>query len=589
MTLQRNLFPMRRTGVVLAGLVLVGAVAPVAAQIPIQQREVNNAPRLLVANPSIDRASDSAASVAIGDGMRQRMAHVVSDRFVVVSRKEMGDALDQFGFPRDAILSPEVARKLAPALNARTLVTSVLGKDGGSRFRLVARFAGLSDAAGNTVVVVQAPGQSLEAFGASGADAFERATRAHQDAKACLDKLQDVKPDSAKAGDLARRALRTDPNNGLAHFCLAQSLKFQHAPDSAWVGELNRAVEGDSLGLPAMTQLAQYYQDHADTAQVVLKFQQMVQAAPTNVPLIEAASKVFRQYGHPEAAEQVADRGIALDSTDATMWDLKSSACVYQSKYTCAVHALEQVLAADSTKGDSTFYVRLVVTAAANTDTASLVQSAIKWGQVGLTKYPGNATMLGQLLTLYSASKMWDSVVAFSARVMALDSTDMNTPQATIQALTAAKVRYDVVNSLAQRVIAKGDAQAKQNVAGLLVNAGLPLLQSKPPVADTAAMLFTTAIAAMDQTNPVWATAHYLNGIAGFIRVTQMDSVTLATKNCDRVKQEAAMLVQARTDLTIGKTSAQATIAQQSASYLGYIDKYEPHVASMVKAFKCQP
>ena len=65
--------------------------------------------------------------------------------------------------------------------------------------------------------------------------------------------------------------------------------------------------------------------------------------------------------------------------------------------------------------------------------------------------------------------------------------------------------------------------------------------------------------------------------------------LTLATKNCDRVKQEAAMLVQARADLTIGKTSAQATIAQQSASYLGYIDKYEPHVASMVKAFKCQP
>lgn len=587
MTLQRYLPSTRRPGIFLAGLILVGGVSPGAAQIPLRQSAVNHSPRLLVANPSIDRASDSAASVAIGDGMRQRMPHSAGDRFVVVTRKEMGDALDQFGFPRDAILSPEVARKLASSLNARTLVTSVLGKDGGSRYRLVARFAGLSDDAGNTIVVVQREGQSLAEFGAAGADAFEAALRAHEDAKACLDKLQDVKPDSAKAGDLARHALRTDPNNGLAHFCLAQSLKSQHAPDTAWVAELNRAVQGDSLGLPAMTQLAQYYQAHADTAGVVLKFQQMVQAAPTNVPLIEAASKVFRQYGHPEAAEQVADRGLALDSTDATMWDLKSSACVYQSKYSCAVHALEEVLAADSTKGDSTFYIRLTVTAAANTDTASLVQSALKWGQAGLRKYPGNATLLGQLLTLYSASKMWDSVVAFTSRVMALDSTDMNTPQASIQALTAAKVRYDFIDLLAQRVIARGDAQAKQNVAGMLVNAGLPLLQVKPPVADTAGMLFTTAISAMDSTNPVWATAHYLNGIAAFIGVTQMDSVTLATKNCDRVKVEAAKLVQARADLTVGKTSPQAQIAQQSTSYLGYIDKYEPHVASMLKAFKC--
>ncbi|MGB7212685.1 MAG: hypothetical protein WBC97_08660 [Gemmatimonadales bacterium] len=588
MTLPQRPTSIRRPGAILAGLMLVGAVVPGAAQIPLQQRSVNHSPRLLVANPSIDRAADSAASVAIGDGMRQRMPHVADGRFVVVTRKEMGDALDQFGFPRDAILTPDVARKLATALTARTLVTSMLGRDGGARYRLVARFAGLSDDAGRTIVMEQGQGQSLNEFGAASADAFEAALQAHQDAKACLDKLQDVKPDSAKAGDLARHALRSDPNNGLAHFCLAQSLKSQHAPDSAWVAELNRAVQGDSLSLPAMTQLAQYYQAHADTAGVVLKFQQMVQAAPTNVPLIEAASKVFRQYGHPEAAEQVADRGIALDSTDATMWDLKSSACVYQSKYTCAVHALEQVLAADSTKGDSTFYIRLTVTAAANTDTASLVQSALKWGQAGLRKYPGNPTLLGQLLTLYSTSKMWDSVVAFTSRVMALDSTDMTTPQASIQALTAAKVRFAFVDSLARRVIARGDAQAKENVAGMLVNAGLPMLQVKPPIADTAGMLFTTAIAAMDSTNSVWATAHYLNGIAAFLGVTQMDSVTLATKDCGRVKIEAAKLVQARADLTVGKSSAQAQIAQQSSMYLGYIDKYEPHVTSMLKAFKCQ-
>lgn len=570
-------------------VVLVGAGVggPLAAQIPLHQSAVNNAPRLLVANPSIDRASDSATSVALGDAMRQRMVRVAGDHFTIVTRKEMGDALAQFGFPRDAILTAVVNRSLANALQARIMVTSSLGREG-NHLRVTARFAGLSDDAGNTISLVQKDGQSVEGFGGAAADAFSAGIRAHSDAKACLDKLQDVKPDSVKAGDLARKALKTDPASGLAHFCLAQSLKAQHAPDSAWVNELGRAVQGDSLSLPAMTQLATYYQAKSDTANVVLKFQQMISAAPTNVALIEAASKVFRQYGHPEAAEQVADRGLALDSSDATMWDLKSSACVYQAKYTCAVSALERVLAIDSTKGDSTFYIRLTVTAGMQTDTASLAQSAIKWGQAGLRKYPGNPTLLGQLLTLYSTKQMWDSVVAFTGRVMALDSTDMTTPQATIQALTTAKVHYADVVGLAQKVMAKGDAQAKQNVSGLLINAGLPLIQQKPPQADTAGMLFTTALAGLDSTNPLAPTAHYLNGISAFISVTQMDSVTLATKNCDRAKREAAMLAGARIDLTAGKTSPQAQIAQQSATYLGYIDKYEPHVASMVKAFKCQ-
>ena len=570
-----------------AVLLTAGIVGPVSAQIPLRQGTVNNAPRLLVANPSIERASDSATSVAVGDAMRQRMVRVASDRFTIVTRKEMGDALSQFGFPRDAILTAVVNRSLANSLQARSMVTSSLGREG-NHLRVTAHFAGLSDDAGNTISLVQKDGQSTEAFSGAVADAFGAGIRAHEDAKACLDKLQDVKPDSVKAGDLARKALRTDPTNGLAHFCLAQSLKAQHAPDTAWVNELGRAVQGDSLSLPAMTQLATYYQAKGDTANVVLKFQQMVAAAPTNVALIEAASKVFRQYGHPEAAEQVADRGIALDSTDATMWDLKSSACVYQSKYTCAVNALEQMLAIDSTKGDSTFFIRLTVTAGMQPDSAALAQQAIKWGQVGLRKYPGNPTLLGQLLTLYSTKQMWDSVVAFTSRVMALDSTDMTTPEATIQALTAAKVHNDAVLTLAQRVLAKGDAQAKQNVAGLLINAGLPLLQQKPPVADTAGMFFTLALGGMDQSNPNAVTAHYLNGMAGFIGVTQMDSVTLATKNCDRVKQEAGMLVKARADLTLGKGSTQPQIAQQSVVFLGYIDKYEPHVTSMVKAFKCQ-
>jgi hypothetical protein len=574
-------------GAALVGIVAAGSAATLAAQIPLS-RQVVNAPRLLVTNPAIERPSDSLTSINLGDAIRQRMVRVVGDHFHVVSRDEMNKALATYGMNPDQIVSAVVARSFATSLQARTMLTSTLSRAAGGRYKVTARLAGLSDDAGNTVRRVQGEGQSLESFGNDVAEAFGNAVKAHDDAKACIDKLDQPKPDSAKAGDLARKALRTDPQNGLAHFCLAQSLKSQHAPDSAWVNELDRAVQADSLSLPAMTQLAVYYQAKEDTTAIVRKFQEMIQAAPTNVKLIETASKVFRQYGHPEAAEDVADQGLALDSTDATMWDLKSSACVYQAKYTCAVNALAQMYANDSTRGDSTFFVRITVTAAAQTDTASLVAAAIKWGQLGLRKYPGNPTLLGQLLTLYTSQQMWDSVAAFTDRVMALDSTDMTTPQATIQALTAAKARYGYVVQVAARIKPRADAQTRQNVAGLLVNAGLPLLQAKPPVADTAGLMFASAIGLIDSTSQLWATAHYLNGMAAFIGVTQMDSVTLKNKDCNGARTEAARLTQARADLTVGKGSPQPQIAQQSVTFLGYIDKYEPHVTSMLKAFKCQ-
>ncbi|MFI5234143.1 MAG: tetratricopeptide repeat protein [Gemmatimonadales bacterium] len=572
-----------------AGLIVLalGAGTPLAAQIPLGRSEVNHAPRLLVTNPAIDRPADSTTSITLGEAIRQRMNRVVGEHFRIVTRKEMNEALASYGMNPDQIVSAVVARSFATSLVARTMLTSALTRGDGGRLKLVARLAGLSDDAGNTVRVTQAEGQNLESFGSAVADGFSAAIRARDDAKSCADKLQMTPPDSVRAGEYARKALRTDPVNGLAHFCLAQSLKAQHAPDSAWVGELNRAVQGDSLSLPALAQLGDYYRAHNDTANVVQKFQQMILAAPTNVALIEAASKVFRQYGRPEAAEEIANRGIALDSTDATMWDLKSSACVYQSKYSCAVAALEQVLAIDSTKGDSSFYVRLTVTASAQTDTASLVQSALKWGQVGLRKFPTNATMLGVMLSLYTGAKQWDSVVSYTGRVMALDSTDIATPQATIQALLAAKQRYDTVLGFGRRVIAKGDAQAKQNIAGLFINGAAPLLQP-PQQPDTAALLMRVVFTAIDSTNQYWVIANYLNGAAVFTWVTKMDSATVAAKSCDGAKREAGMLDQAKAGLTIGLRSPTPAVATGAKTLLGYIDKYQPHVASMLKAYKCQ-
>ena len=141
-----------------AFVALGGAVtAPLAAQgIPRrsggQSTTVNNAPRFMVANPFAFAPADSAPAVAIGTGMREEMKDVVGRDYTVIEQAQMNDALTQYGYPKDAILSPALAVTLAKNIQARFLVNSTIAK-GAKGFTVTARLTGTNDDAGNVVAL----------------------------------------------------------------------------------------------------------------------------------------------------------------------------------------------------------------------------------------------------------------------------------------------------------------------------------------------------------------------------------------------------------------------------------------------------
>ncbi len=117
----------------LVTLVAVGGAlsAPLTAQgIPRNSRTstVNVAPRFMVANPFAFASADSAPAVGIGSGIREEMKDVVGRDFQVVEQQQMNDALTQYGYPKDAILSPALATTLAKNIQARYLVSLHSGK-----------------------------------------------------------------------------------------------------------------------------------------------------------------------------------------------------------------------------------------------------------------------------------------------------------------------------------------------------------------------------------------------------------------------------------------------------------------------------
>ena len=117
---------MKRIGqVVLSSLALGAALSTdLGAQgIPKNTRRLGaptaTAIRVMVANPYASATADSSASVAIAEGMRGRLTKVAGTEYTIVSDTTMNLALEQFGYPRNAILSPANALILAKQIPVR--------------------------------------------------------------------------------------------------------------------------------------------------------------------------------------------------------------------------------------------------------------------------------------------------------------------------------------------------------------------------------------------------------------------------------------------------------------------------------------
>ena len=589
---------------------LSGALTvPLAAQgIPrnAARSTVNVAPRFMVANPFAFAPADSAPAVAIGTGLREEMKGVVGRDFQVVEQQQMNDALTQYGYPKDAILSPALASTLAKNIQARYIVTSTLAKAQGKGYTVTARIHGVNDDAGNVVAVAQQPGENPQAFGKRAAEALEPMVETADEAKACIDQ-RTAKPD--KAAEAAQKAIKAVPNHGLAHYCLALLAQDKKAARGAVVKELQASAKGDPLSLPVWTALATQYQQANDTANTLLAFKQMLRVAPTNQKLREELFKYFLQSGHPETALEVADEGLKLDPYNADLYDLKSNACLFLSNFKCAVDALETMYATDSTKADTLFFTKISAAAAEGEqpDTARL----LKWSQIGVRKYPDNSTLLGYLNKAYGMTGQVDSVVAVTSRIIAKDTTAivpaLEAAQALINAPPAAgatPATTDTTNRggaprdttgaaavspsrakealpFLEYAMKYGDPQAKENAAALLYTAGAKLLQSQPQDLAGAAELLRLAVQNANPAGKVGPASNYLLGLATLFQVPQLDPQAEKQKSCDIAKQMETLLSESETALTAGRAANQEAVDKN----LGIIKQYKPRVASMKKAY----
>ena len=99
--------------------------------------------------------------------MRQVIKDIVGRDYNVIEQTQMNDALKQYGYPIDAILSPPLATTLAKNIQARVIVTGTLARANNGRPTVTARLIGVNDDAGNVVTLTQGQGKRRKTSGSS--------------------------------------------------------------------------------------------------------------------------------------------------------------------------------------------------------------------------------------------------------------------------------------------------------------------------------------------------------------------------------------------------------------------------------------
>lgn len=551
------------------------------------------ATKVLVATPfpSVypSAPADSTNAVLLGNGMRDKLARTIDGgEWQVITRLQMNSSLVQWGYSADALLPPDLARTVEGQLSARVLVTTALSKGADGRYVANTRFSGLTDGAGHMLKSTQAPGQQLADMGGKIADQIAILFKAYNDAKACND-AETAAP--AKAIESANKALKTVPGFGVAEYCLGEIARAKDSASSDALQHFKNAVTADPMSLKAVGQVAAIDMIKRDSAGVVADYQQMITIAPTNTPLANDAIKVFRQYGHPEAAEQVVEQQSKLDPTNPDWPDLKGNSCAAQGagdtipaeqkvKYQCAFDAFSHEYELDPARADTTFFQKIVFVAQTRAD-------SMTWAKQYVKKYPNNTDPLNLEMQLYAGAGQVDSALTIVRLLTRIDPTDSKPTLIMSKALIDAK-NPDAAVQFVDYFKKNGDENGRNTYAGLLINA-LQAMANQTPRPDSDLIVLGQAVVDVAPTSPNFMIyGNYFMSIGLADQLGVVSTALRQNKTCDAAKAEDTLLNRLEPALNIAATSPTAGISDFAKQFLAKLPPEKQFVSDMMtKELKC--
>ena len=538
----------------LVALGVLSAAAPATAQrVSVTSTD---AVRLVVV-PLARSDRDSAMSVVVANAIRDRLTIAWAQRFNVVSKRVIDTNLVSSGFQVDMPLDPAMARQLARLLNARLLVEGVILPTGDDSVEVVGRLSEITGQLPQTAsATVRLERRRVNAgTGSELANRLADAYRSFGDTKECDARRR--AGEHPRALEAARSAIQRYPNSSQAYLCMAQVMQAQRAPADTIVRLLERARDADSLNVLAMWQLAAYYEERADTVELIHALRHILNADFGNTNVRIDLARLLTSRGHADSAVAVIDSALARNPNQAQLLVARGLALASARRWADAGADLARAAEADSTVQDSTFVYRITLFFLQAADTTSLV----RWVRTATEKFPTQANYFYQLAALLRVRA--DTAGAVDA-VRSYLGLLPNDPRGNIflATLLLSQGQYD---SALARAVAAGQADSLQRgyASQVLFTVGARKYQAAAN-SQTPAVEYTAAAEILGRAKE-WATGNAAGRIAYYLGIAQLQLAIAADNEaqaastpaqaqarCEAARREAELITQAEANVTAG-------------------------------------
>ncbi len=514
-------------------LTVLGLAAAGAAEAQlVRARQPNpNAPKLLVTPYNYEQSRDSAVSLLVADGTRERLRVAHLDRFNTISRQNMNENLIQSGYPSDAPLDPPTIRTLARFLNARFVIEGRLFRRGDSVFvagRLY-ETAGQAPQSANVVVGTTA-NRVGSGTGGELANRLMDAFQSFDNVQRCNQAREQNNFD--RAIQEAQRALREDSTSASAWLCISMVREALNADVDSVIVALREAYRRDTLNTIVMRRLAQKYEADADTNNLVDMVRRILTIDRRDNDLRVSTAAMLTRMNRADDALAVINQGLETNPASLELLRAKSIAFAALSRWAEAASTLQQVGEIDSASIDSLYIFRITNYYKNVPDSTGLH----RWTEIGTRRTPQNHIYWYDLATLAMARADTNQSMEAARQYLQLQPTDAR-GHVLLASVFYARRMFDSALAHADAAAAS-DSTMRPRVAPFYLAAGGVAYGDSNWV--QAAERFQRArdwSAGRGQVRP----AYYL-GVAQLQIITQIDREVEPSRSCDSVRRVQTLL-----------------------------------------------
>ena len=572
--------------VAIAVVSAVCLAAPAFAQL-VRQPPPPTGPKLIVVTFGRVLPADSEIAVEVGDAFRDRIRLAHSDDLMPITKKVMCDALDQSGFTCTQELEPRQIGQLASVLNARYIVDGRVFPRGDSVLILARLVQAIRNNPMGTAASFLVPrAKATGSVGTALADRIDDKFQSFEHIQHCRDARE--QKNYERAVDMARRALRYDPQSGGALLCLALTLQDQGAPQDSVQRSLERAHDADSLNTTVARTLAYIYQEKHDTLQLLHMLHHILQVDINDNELRKSAAQLYVMRNQPDSAVMLLDDALQRNPAQWDLLNVKAIALGAAQKWDSAAAVMSYAADVDSSKVDSTFITRMLDFSDRSGDSAR----TLRWVRRATLRVPTWSNNWYRYATLLLGKNDTTGAMAAVKQFMTL-SPDDGRGHLVYATLLQATGQED--SALVHAKMA-GDADSlyRPSAAGIFLRAAVRALQASIwPRADT---LFGQA--QQWATGDAQKTATFYRGMAqfqeGYQQLQRADTAYRRLQAKDQTAREPGCAAfRASTDFfnqAEANISSQAAVNRESANtLLTYIQQMRTNLTQLgsARALKC--